>query len=128
MKQIRLAKSGYNAITETDPNNFIFHSAYNTFKILKHGYSNITYSGDGVYTVGHGLADYSPTSFTTFMSFPDGYTSMLVGSGQTLSRDVNWQVRYVYVDSSNVGLTINRLGGSATSLTLYYFIYETPLT
>jgi hypothetical protein len=31
---IAVSKSGKNVLTETNPNNFIFHSLYNTFKIV----------------------------------------------------------------------------------------------
>jgi len=127
MKQIRLAKSGENALTATDPNDFIFHSGYNTFKILKQGKATITYSSDGGYTIAHGLSSYSPTSFASFIKFPDGYTIMTAGTGAVLSRNENWLVRDVYIDSTNIGMYIDRLGGSETSLTVAYYIFETPL-
>ena len=34
---IAVAKNTYDAIEETDPNNFVFHSSYNTFKIIRTG-------------------------------------------------------------------------------------------
>lgn len=34
---IAVAKNGYDAPDEDDPKNFIFHSAYNTFKIIRTG-------------------------------------------------------------------------------------------
>ena len=40
--KIKVSKSGYNALTESNVNNYIFHSDYNTFKIVKSGTGSFT--------------------------------------------------------------------------------------
>ena len=40
--KLKIAKSGYNAITETDPDNLIFSSDYNTFKYYLSGNTTCT--------------------------------------------------------------------------------------
>ncbi|MDE2026119.1 MAG: hypothetical protein KGJ07_06500, partial [Patescibacteria group bacterium] len=50
------SKAGYNVLTETDPNNFIFHSSYNTFKILVSGTASIAATtGNNTITVTHNM-------------------------------------------------------------------------
>lgn len=39
-QQIAVSKSGKNVLTATDPNDFIFHSSYNSFKIVAKGTQN----------------------------------------------------------------------------------------
>jgi len=60
---VAVAKSGVNVLTDSNPNDFIFHSEYNTFKIVATGLfePTITHNTpDGVeYTVAHGRS-YAP--------------------------------------------------------------------
>jgi len=44
--KIRTSKAGYNAITETAPNNLTFSSDYNTLKYDISGYVDVTYNKD----------------------------------------------------------------------------------
>lgn len=124
--RIKVAKSGINALTNTNPNNFILHTNLNNFKIIKEATANITYSGDGRYSINHGLASYSPTSFLLFVKFPDGYTGFCVGVGGVISRDSNFKVSDVYIDSTKIDFLIERFGGSGTALKFKYLILETP--
>lgn len=126
-KVIKVAKSGYNALTEKDPNNLIFHSDLNTFKILKEGNGTISYTVDGIYTFAHAATIANPTSYMVFVKFPDGYTSFLPGKGVIFSKDSNWNISESYIDTSNIGMRI--LGTNLnTSLPYKYYIFETPLT
>ena len=75
-KIIAVAKSGKNVLTSTNPNDFIFHSSYNTFKILAEGtLLNQTVNADPkTFTVAHGLSD--APNFYAFCKFPDGKVAM----------------------------------------------------
>lgn len=75
-KIIAVAKTGNNVLTATDPNDFIFHSSYNTFKILAEGtLTSQTVDADPkTFTVAHGLG-YAP-NFYAFCKFPDGKVAM----------------------------------------------------
>ena len=42
---IAVTKLGYDVIDETDPNSFVFHSDYNTFKIIRSGVLECTLVG-----------------------------------------------------------------------------------
>lgn len=73
----KIAKAGVNAETSTDPNDFIFHSDYNTFKIISQNKTTITTnSGSNTYTIPHG-ATRTPPLLVIFIQFPDGKVTML---------------------------------------------------
>jgi hypothetical protein len=126
---VKVSKIGHNALTTTNPNNFIFHSDLNTFKILKEETASVTYTSNGEYSINHNMSGYSPTSFLLFCKFPDGYTALVNGTfyGNTMSRDTNWIVSNVRITPTQIKLNIERLGGNATNLSFKYYIFETPL-
>lgn len=47
--KIKISKPGYNVLTETDPNNLIFSSDYNTLKYFASGSASVSV-GSGSYT------------------------------------------------------------------------------
>lgn len=62
--KLRVAKSGYNALTETDSNNYTFLSGFNTLQYFDSGSTSLTINGDGTIkteetSVYHGLG-YTP--------------------------------------------------------------------
>ncbi len=73
---LAISKAGEDVLTATDPNDFIFNSQYNTFKILAEGtLTSQTVDADPkTFTVAHGLG-YAP-NFYAFCKFPDGKTAM----------------------------------------------------
>ncbi len=125
---IKVSKTGIDAEETTDPNDFIFHSDLNTFKILKEGNANITYTADGDYSFAHGATLSNPTSFMVFVKFPDGFTVLCAGRGRTVSQDSSFLLRDMYMDTSNIGFSMVRFGGTDTALKFKYYIFETPLT
>lgn len=122
----RITKAGYNALTETDPNKYIFHSAYNTFKILKEATDSISYTTNGAYNKNHNLSLSNPAAFLVFMKFPDGYTAMLNGTFGGVSRNRTF--------SALVGITTTQLkfiifgDGASHTINYKYYIFETPLS
>lgn len=121
----KIPKAGHDALTEKDPNNLIFHSDLNTFKILKEGNGSISFTVDGVYTFAHGANIADPTSYMVFVKFPDGKTAFLPGKGTIHSFDNAYNISDSYIDTSNIGMYID--GGGANTLTYKYYIFETPL-
>jgi hypothetical protein len=73
--KIALSKIGKSALTATDPNDFIFSSDYNTFKIIVEGDipDTIPSFGGKTIQVAHGLP-FIP--LVTAFAFEDGYTSI----------------------------------------------------
>ena len=124
---MKVSKDGKDATASTDPNDYIFHSDLNTFKILKEGTANITYTSNKYYTVAHGVSMDSPVSFLCYVKFPDGYVQLCAGRGNTYSTDYVFLLRDLYIDTTNIGFYLHRFSGSDTALTMKYYIFETPL-
>lgn len=97
--QFRIAKTTKNALTATDPRDFIFHSSYNTFKIVNEGGNSPTLgiSYDQSFSnVAHGM---SYTPFTLgFCKFADNY----VAPPGTKGRNVQFYFTNLRVNSTNV--------------------------
>lgn len=76
MQKLIVSKQGKNVLTSTDPNDFIFHSDYNSFQILDSGtLTSQTVDADPkTFTYTHNLG-YIPAAFA-FAKYPDGYTAM----------------------------------------------------
>lgn len=125
---INITKSGYNALTETNPNNFIFRGSLNTFKILsKTTLINQTVNTNPkIFTIAHNL-NYIP-NFTAFAKFPDGKTSLPgefeYGSNFTSGGVANrWSV---YADDTYIYISFER-GGSNYNVDISVYIFESVL-
>lgn len=125
---IKIAKTGVDALVSRDPNDYIFHSDLNTFKVLKEGNASITYTSDGEYTINHGLSLTNPTSFDLFLEFPDGYTVKCAGENLVFSRDQQFTVQDAILTTTQLKFTLDRISGSGTAINAKYYTYETPLT
>lgn len=124
--QLALSKPGFNVLSDTNANDYIFHSNLNTFKILKEANVTISYTANGDYSFNHNSPLGNSSSYFIFMKFPDGKTTFLPGFNAVFSDDSNWNVANVYMDSTQIHMTI-RGTGSPTSLPVKYYIFETPL-
>ena len=73
---IKISKAGKNVQKETNPNNLIFDSTLNTFKILAEGtVLSQTVSGNPTtINIPHGQS--SIPAFNVFVKYPDGYVSL----------------------------------------------------
>lgn len=125
---LKVGKAGINILQSKDPNDYIFHSDLNTFKVLKEGIASLTYTADGQYTINHGLSLSNEAAFDYFIKFPDGYTVHGVGAGTVYSRDHNFLAWNAIITTTQIKLNLTRDGGAGTALTVKYYIYETPLT
>ena len=129
-QQIRVAKAGKNVLTSTDPNDFIFHSSYNTFKILAEGIlsSQLVDSDPKTFTVAHGLG-YAP-NFYAFCKFPDGKVAL----AGPLSFPYDRTTRQLFlgpsftpeVDATNLYFIFTR-PGSNYNVDIKYYIFEVAL-
>lgn len=79
--EIRVSKSGKDVLTSTDPNDFIMHSRYNTFKIIETGMGTKTASGGaGDYNQTIALTRPNASCYLLFVQFPDGKVTALQSS------------------------------------------------
>lgn len=124
--QVSMTKQGKNVLTETDPNNFIINTNYNTFKIISSGTStgNTVNSDPKVFTLAHGQSGI-PGIFA-FAKFPDGYTTLPNGKEKSDTHPVE---RYwlVSVDSTNIRFTFYKGSSANYNVDISYYIFEVPL-
>jgi len=128
--QVRVSKAGVNALTATDPNDFIFHSAYNTFKIIATGIytPTVTASSTQTKTLAHNLS-YIPLVHA--FAKPDGisyvilpnealYNPLGIGSSTIV-------FNYLEADSTNIIFNVTNNTGSNLDVSFKYYIFEVPL-
>lgn len=125
-KVFKVAKNGINAFTSKNPNDYIYHSDLNTFKIIKEGTSSISYTGDNTYSFNHGASITDAAAFMMFVKFPDESITIVNGTFGGTSRDYTFGL-LAGITSTQIKCKIFGDGVNRT-LTVKYYIFETPLT
>ena len=125
-----LTKKGidvYDALANGNPNDFIFHSEFNTFKILAQAtFSNLSVNSSNVtFETNHGLGIIP--SVYGFAKFPDGYVAPAGERERADSTPPIERCWRIEVDSTKVYLYFNR--GTTSNYTAHakIYIFETPL-
>ena len=125
-QEIRVAKSG-KSVYSTDPNDFIFHSRYNTFKILAEGsLSAQTVTGDPTtFSIAHGKA--TIPSVYALAKFADGYVAQ--PNDKERADNVKPVERYwkVEVDATNINFLFYKGTTANYDVAIKYYVFETPL-
>src|SRR3990167_3711718 len=110
---IKVAKAGYNVLTDADINNFIFDSSVNTFKILAEGslLSQTISSDPTTLTVAHGQS-VNPAIYA-LAKFPDGYLALPAQTDHifTVYGSRHWLVN---IDATNISFVFYK-GGTVLS-------------
>jgi len=121
-----ISKAGKDVLNSTDPNDFIFHSAYNTFKIISEPiYTGLTVDADPkTFTYAHGQSGI-PAVYA-FAKFPDGYVTVPMGKERA---DVFPYDRYynVEIDSTNVYLIFYKGSSANYNVDVKLYIFEVPI-
>ena len=126
MKELRVAKSGKNAETATDPNDFIFHSGYNTFKILREGSATATLAASGSeqsYAINY------PEQFAPFVfGFCKFASGRVAPPGSKANNADFWFTRLVvfHINTEIMFYYFNNTGGDYT-VTFKYYVCESPI-
>lgn len=121
-----ITKAGFNAKTETDPDNIIFSSDYNTLKYALSGNYEMTgVTGDTDVTIAHNLG-YVPFYIVycnDFVAQPTyyGLTEYYFGLGGRTQR------AKAYVDDTNLYLSLDLDAGAAVTVKWYYKIFKNNL-
>lgn len=121
---LRITPPGVNALTNTDPKQWLFNSDYNTLKLYKWGTATFTTNGSGnaTATIAHNL-DYAPAFYVfrkdtanwPFMdasSYSNAY--LPVGGPNYWSSDDLHHAIHAYADEDNLYIQAN--GGQASTL------------
>ena len=123
---VKVAKIGKNALTSTDPNDFIFHSDYNTFKIIDTGTVDFTIAASSAEeeTLAHNL-NYIPL-VNAFMSVDTNEEVICANENfDTIGyRDLSFIS--VSADSTNIIFKITNNIASQVEVHFRYYIFEVP--
>ena len=128
-QKIVITKAGFNALTETDPKNFIFSSDLNHLKNAIAGTFTETIAAGGSYTktVAHGLGSVHPLCMAYFRD-TSGSTWLIaltefgVNALDRISTEFSVEI---YTDTTNVYIKVrNNYASSKTIEVQYEIFYE----
>lgn len=123
---IKVSKQGVNVGTATDPNDFIFDSELNTFKIIATGTAlgTIAQNTLGTISTAHGQS-YIPT--VNGFALKQGHSGNLVGTGgSVIFLRGSYGFKSLSADGTNIHFEIIN-GIAQGTFTVRYYIFETPL-
>lgn len=127
---VKVAKIGKN-VDSTDPNDFIFHSSYNTFKIIVEGTKSITLAAstdNQSFTQAHGLgfvplpAAFAKRSGVSQVFLPNGIDVELWGATLGFTGDIRFN--YITADATNITFNFNNAKASTVDVSIRYFLLE----
>ena len=125
---IAVAKRNHNVLTETDINNYVFHSAYNTFKIIKTGVYTFPIGnnvGDVTKTLPHKL-DFIPlvhgfaAEAGQNQAFPPNTENYTLASLKGGLFGTGLKFRSIAADATNIIFKFNNTGPDKTVSVRYY--------
>lgn len=126
---IALAKLNTNVFSE-EPNDFVFNSLYNTFKILLEGTKSITLAAttaNQTFSQAHGLGfipmvdAFAKRTSASQVFKPNGIDVAVWGAKLGMSGDVTFN--YVRADATNIYFNFDN-DGSAVDVDIRYFCIE----
>lgn len=129
MTQVAIvSKEGYDAVTETNPNNLTFSSQYNTLKYYSSGTINVTVAGttaEGTVTHGLGYVPFFTAMVNKFASgVDDTIYNMCPGTFRsTFPPPTVFTFACAYAGTGDLRFRVDTGGGSAT-YTFRYFIFK----
>lgn len=122
-QKIIIAKDGFNALTETNIDNLIYSSDYDTLKYHASGQAQVSVSGaPAETTVAHGLG-YAPFFIAYVDTFsPSGYSQV---PGDFIS--FSYTIANVYADSTNLTFRVDTDLATPRTFTFQYKIFRNRL-
>lgn len=122
-KIVFISKAGKDGLKETDPNDYIFNTLYNTFQIISEGLlsSQTVSANPTTFTVAHNLG-YVPAVYA-FIKFSDGYVTLPDGKERADAHPVEryWNVE---VDSTNIYFVVYKGASANYNVSIKYYIFE----
>jgi len=128
----KVAKRGVNAQTATDPNDFVFHSDFNTFKIIVEATKNITLAAstnDQIFTEPHNqkfvplMHAFAKESALSQVFLPNSGNVDLWGSKVGISTSGVF-FNFVQADSTNMIFSFSNSNGTTKDVSVRYFVLE----
>jgi len=124
---IKVSKAGIDVGTATNPNDFIFDSEKNTFKIISSGTTSQAITTDpGTITVAHSQS--AVPAIFALAKFPDGFVTLPNGIERagTVPGDPFQRRWIVEVDATNMYFIFNKGTAANYTPTVRYYIFEAP--
>ena len=128
---IKITKSGYDVLTEKNPNNYIFHSDLNTFKMIINSTYSVTLTAsttNQTFSVPHGL---SFTPFVTAFASEVGQSRVFLPNSPDVTSNtwISWVdtgVRFNYVksDATNIIFNFDNTSTSSKNIIIRYYCLE----
>lgn len=124
---LAVSSPGYDAKTETNPNNFVFHSDLVTPQIIYEGGTTLSISGSGgTVAFNHGASISVPHAFKAFIKFPDNSATFL--SYQTNnSRNGTYSCSETLISNTQIKSRIQSVGTTNFNVDIKYYIFNQPL-
>jgi hypothetical protein len=128
---VKVAKIG-KSTDSTDPNDFIFHSGYNTFKIIKEGTKSVTLTASTLnqyFTESHGFDTFVPLvsafakrSGVAQVFLPNGVDVETYGAKVGFLGDIKFN--FVATNSDEIVFNFDNNKGSNVDVSIRYFLLE----
>jgi len=127
---VKVARIGKSAFS-TNPNDFIFHSSYNGFKIIREGTINANLArntNDQLVHQVHGLsfipliAAFAKRSGVSQVFLPNGVDVELWGAKLGMVGDVRFN--YIATDATKLIFSFNNAKSTTVDISIRYFILE----
>jgi hypothetical protein len=127
---VAVAKIGERA-DSTDPNDFIFHSSYNTFKIVLEGTKSVTLAAatnNQSFTQAHGLRfiplvdAFAKLSTDAVVCRPNGVIIETWGNKASFAGDVKFN--YISADATNITFNFDKANAGTEDVSIRYFCLE----
>jgi hypothetical protein len=130
MKKIIIAKDGFDATTETDPDNLIFSSDYNTFKYNDSGSDTFTIptgSTSGEHVIATHNLGYIPF-FQVFANDAPGFPTRFYALPFSFADAGVFDHRFVYATTTQIIFRYENTGfGIDVNLEFHYKIFKNDL-
>jgi hypothetical protein len=125
---VAASKSGKNVLTATDPNDFIFHSSYNTFKIVEEDDGNFSIPANTeneAESIDHNNG--TRRGFLVYFKFPSGKTGY--DENKTDNTGAVEDIYVARISNSANTITMRTRNNLGTAQTVYYkyYLFEVPL-
>lgn len=126
-----VAKKGKNVFEATDPNDFIFHSNYNNFKIIKEATLDVTVvagTNNQSFSIAHNLPftplvrAFASEDGSGRVFLPNFYDVFLWGHGGIFSSGITFN--YVISDGNNITFNFSSTAGANKTIHIRYFCLE----
>lgn len=127
---VAIARIG-KAANSTDPNDFIFHSSYNTFKIVVEGTKSVTLAAatnNQNFTQAHGLRfiplvdAFAKLSSVAVAARPNGIIIEGWGNKASFFGDITFN--FISADATNITFNLSNANASTKDVSIRYFCLE----